>query len=66
MRWMASKALWQEVAKAKWEDVILDKQMKKELQEIATRFFDSKEIYDGLGVPWKRGSTDFCDIHRGS
>jgi SpoVK/Ycf46/Vps4 family AAA+-type ATPase len=29
--------------------------MKKELQSVSSRFFDSKDVYDDLGVPWKRG-----------
>jgi SpoVK/Ycf46/Vps4 family AAA+-type ATPase len=53
--WTRSTKLWQEVKKAKWEDVILDPKMKKALTEVATKFFDSKEIYEEYGVPWKRG-----------
>ena len=53
--WARSTKLWQEVKKAKWEDVILDPKMKKALTEVATKFFDSKEIYEEYGVPWKRG-----------
>jgi transitional endoplasmic reticulum ATPase len=29
--------------------------MKKAVTEVANRFFDSKDIYDEYGVPWKRG-----------
>jgi len=29
--------------------------MKKELKSVSRRFFDSKAVYDDLGVPWKRG-----------
>jgi ATP-dependent 26S proteasome regulatory subunit len=29
--------------------------MKKELKSVSGRFFDSKAVYEGLGVPWKRG-----------
>ena len=53
--WMRSTKLWNEVKKAKWEDVILDPKMKKALTEVANRFFDSEEIYREYGVPWKRG-----------
>ncbi|KAF2647782.1 P-loop containing nucleoside triphosphate hydrolase protein [Lophiostoma macrostomum CBS 122681] len=53
--WTRSTKLWQEVKKAKWEDVILDPKMKKALTEVAGKFFDSKDIYDEYGVPWKRG-----------
>jgi len=29
--------------------------MKKELTSVSGRFFDSKAVYEDLGVPWKRG-----------
>jgi SpoVK/Ycf46/Vps4 family AAA+-type ATPase len=29
--------------------------MKKELKSVSGRFFDSKTVYNDLGVPWKRG-----------
>ena len=41
--------------KANWNDVILDEDMKKALVDITKKFFDSKDVYDDLGVPWKRG-----------
>ncbi|ORY11231.1 P-loop containing nucleoside triphosphate hydrolase protein [Clohesyomyces aquaticus] len=53
--WTRSTKLWEEVKKAKWEDVILDPKMKKDLTQVANKFFDSKDIYDEYGVPWKRG-----------
>ena len=43
--WTASRQLWQEVQKARWEDVILKEQMKKQVVEVMTKFFDSKQIY---------------------
>ncbi|KAL8735058.1 MAG: hypothetical protein Q9181_002960 [Wetmoreana brouardii] len=53
--WSASKALWQQVQKASWKDVILNEEMKKTLVDLMTKFFDSEDIYKSLGVPWKRG-----------
>ena len=53
--WTRSRALWEEVQKANWDDVILDKGMKKALQDLVGRFFDSKDVYEEAGVPWKRG-----------
>jgi len=41
--------------RASWDKVILDPGMKKELTSVSGRFFDSKSVYDDLGVPWKRG-----------
>ncbi|KAL8967862.1 MAG: hypothetical protein Q9183_002732 [Haloplaca sp. 2 TL-2023] len=53
--WSASKALWQQVQKASWKDVILNEEMKKTVVDLMTKFFDSEDIYKSLGVPWKRG-----------
>lgn len=53
--WSRSTKLWEEVKKARWEDVILDPKKKKALTEVANDFFDSKEVYEEYGVPWKRG-----------
>jgi hypothetical protein len=53
--WYRSTKLWEQVSKAKWSDVILDPKMKKALTEVAEKFFDSRDIYEEYGVPWKRG-----------
>ena len=53
--WSANRKLWDEVQKASWDDVILDEDMKKTLIDLTQKFFDSKDIYDELGVNWKRG-----------
>lgn len=53
--WRASKPLWEQVQKARWDDVILNEEMKKTLVDLMTKFFDSEDIYKDLGVPWKRG-----------
>ncbi|KAI9728632.1 MAG: hypothetical protein M1828_002738 [Chrysothrix sp. TS-e1954] len=53
--WQKDAALYQGVMKARWEDVILDENMKKALQDNVTRFFDSRDRYERLKVPWKRG-----------
>ncbi|KAK9413905.1 putative P-loop containing nucleoside triphosphate hydrolase protein [Seiridium unicorne] len=53
--WSASKALFEQVRKASWDKVILDPKMKKDLTDVSGKFFDSKEIYEEYGVPWKRG-----------
>ncbi|MCJ1282402.1 hypothetical protein MMC26_001725 [Xylographa opegraphella] len=53
--WTISRALWEEVQKADWDDVILDQGMKTALQDLVRRFFDSKKVYEEAGVPWKRG-----------
>lgn len=53
--WTRSKTLFKQVEKAEWANVILDEDMKKALTEVSEKFFESKEIYEDLGVPWKRG-----------
>ncbi|KAG8528902.1 uncharacterized protein KY384_006591 [Bacidia gigantensis] len=53
--WRASKNLYNQVTKAKWEDVILNETMKKDLTNLMHKFFDSEDIYKDLGVAWKRG-----------
>ncbi|KAH9845356.1 cell division cycle protein 48 [Teratosphaeria destructans] len=53
--WQRSKALFQEVQKASWDKVILDEAQKGELTSVANTFFSSKNVYEDLGVPWKRG-----------
>lgn len=53
--WQKSAQLWEAVQKASWDDVILDEDMKKALQIDVEGFFDSRETYQKLKVPWKRG-----------
>jgi len=35
--------------------VILDEAVKKDLTSVTNKFFSSKQVYEDLGVPWKRG-----------
>lgn len=53
--WQMSRPLYDEVVKARWEDVILNEDMKKTITELMHKFFDSEDVYKDLGVPWKRG-----------
>ena len=53
--WSYSSELWHSIQKANWEDVILDGEMKKSIIGEVTKFFDSKDRYQKLRVPWKRG-----------
>ncbi|KAL9096156.1 MAG: hypothetical protein Q9165_001679 [Trypethelium subeluteriae] len=53
--WRLDPQLYERVKDASWDDVILDPSMKKDLTEVSENFFDSKDVYDDLGVPWKRG-----------
>ncbi|KAF2022247.1 P-loop containing nucleoside triphosphate hydrolase protein [Aaosphaeria arxii CBS 175.79] len=53
--WQKSRELWNSVAKSQWSDVILDEGMKKAIISDVENFFDHKETYEKLRVPWKRG-----------
>lgn len=53
--WQYSYELWRAVQTANWDDVILDAGMKKSVIGEITKFFDSRERYQKLRVPWKRG-----------
>ncbi|MCJ1461434.1 hypothetical protein MMC07_000031 [Pseudocyphellaria aurata] len=57
--WTANRALWAEVQKASWKDVILNEEMKKTVTELMQKFFESKDIYQDLGVPWKETEKQF-------
>jgi transitional endoplasmic reticulum ATPase len=51
--WQKSRSLWEQVQKAEWGDVILDEEMKKAIRGDVERFFEERETYKGLSVPWK-------------
>lgn len=53
--WSKNHKLWQEVQKSSWDDVILAEEMKKSIKGEMEKFFGSKERYQRLKVPWKRG-----------
>jgi transitional endoplasmic reticulum ATPase len=54
--WQKDRELWRSIQNASWGNVILDEGMKKQLKGDAQRFFDAREEYAKLGVPWKRGT----------
>ncbi|KAL8833166.1 MAG: hypothetical protein Q9170_004447 [Blastenia crenularia] len=53
--WFRSRALYDQIKNASWDDVILNERMKKQITSLMHKFFDSRDIYKNLGVPWKRG-----------
>ncbi|OAL34645.1 hypothetical protein AYO20_06062 [Fonsecaea nubica] len=53
--WRKDPLLYRSILKSRWEDVILDREFKRDLVDTVQRFFDSREEYTHLGVPWKRG-----------
>ena len=53
--WQKSKELWQSVQRSNWDDIIMDAGMKKAIMGVVDQFFNAKERYLKLKVPWKRG-----------
>ena len=53
--WQKSAELWQSVQQSEWKDVILPEDKKQAIIEDADNFFNSRDTYTNLKVPWKRG-----------
>ncbi|KAH7931208.1 P-loop containing nucleoside triphosphate hydrolase protein [Leucogyrophana mollusca] len=53
--WSKNKALFAEVQKSSWDDVVLKDEFKKGLQKDIYGFFKSEAVYKELSIPWKRG-----------
>ncbi|KAL2266845.1 hypothetical protein VTJ83DRAFT_4122 [Remersonia thermophila] len=53
--WIKSAELYQSVRNASWDAVILDEGMKQAIIDDHQSFFDSRDTYTRLRVPWKRG-----------
>jgi transitional endoplasmic reticulum ATPase len=53
--WQKDAGLWNSIQKASWENVILAESMKKAMISDINRFFDGRDTYKRLQVPWKRG-----------
>ncbi|KAJ7367073.1 P-loop containing nucleoside triphosphate hydrolase protein [Mycena albidolilacea] len=53
--WTRDEKLADEIEGAKWEDLVLDGKVLKDLQENLKSFFNNGSLYDDLGVAWKRG-----------
>jgi hypothetical protein len=53
--WQKDARLWASIQKSRWEDVILDEEMKKSLISDMSRFYGGRDTYKRLRVPWKRG-----------
>ena len=53
--WQQSGELWRSVQSAEWKDVILEQGMKRSIVGEVDKFFGSREKYQKLKVPWKRG-----------
>jgi hypothetical protein len=53
--WQKSADLYNSIKKSSWDAVILDPKMKKAIIEDHLSFFRSRDTYQHLQVPWKRG-----------
>ena len=53
--WQLSAELYRSVQNSNWDDVILEPDMKASIKGEVVKFFDSREKYERLKVPWKRG-----------
>ncbi|GJD04241.1 ATPase [Colletotrichum higginsianum IMI 349063] len=53
--WQKSRELFESIRNASWDSVILDEDMKQALVEDHLSFFNSRDTYQNLRVPWKRG-----------
>ena len=51
-----SKELFDSIKSASFENLILPNSLKDEIRNDFTQFFDSREVYERYGIPWKRGS----------
>lgn len=53
--WHKNKQLYKAVQAASWDDVVLEEKFKEGLRRDTETFFASKDVYDSLGITWKRG-----------
>lgn len=51
--WQKNHALWVEIQKANWDDIILKEKFKKDMKKDIFGFFDSESLYKSLAIPWK-------------
>jgi hypothetical protein len=53
--WQKNADLFRSIMGASWDNVILDADMKKAIIDDHVSFFESRDTYARLKVPWKRG-----------
>lgn len=53
--WDESAGLYSAIQGATYESLVLAGQLKEEIRADLERFFASKDLYESLGAPWKRG-----------
>ena len=53
--WSKNKKLFDAIRSATFENLVLADPLKQEIQKDFSQFFQSRELYDKHGIPWKRG-----------
>jgi AAA+ superfamily predicted ATPase len=48
--------LLESISKATFDNLVLYGSLKQQIQDDFQRFFDSREVYERYGIPWKRGA----------
>ena len=51
-----NKELFDSIKTSTFDNLILRDSLKQEIQNDFTQFFESREIYERYGIPWKRGA----------
>jgi len=54
-QWEKSAAMFKSIQGNSWDDVILPATLKENLVKDVVSFFDSRDLYASMRVPWKRG-----------
>lgn len=53
--WFRDVQMWDAVQESKWGKLVLDEDLVKNLQRDTELFFANKDLYDTLGIAWRRG-----------
>jgi len=61
--WTKSPELFESIRHATWDDVILKQAQKDAIRDDCNSFFDGRETFERLRVPWKRGGRPSSRMH---
>jgi hypothetical protein len=53
--WAKSEELFEAIKAASFDNLILPRSLKEEIRADLQNFFAAREVYEGYGIPWKRG-----------
>ena len=54
--WEKNEELYDSIKSATFENVILPHSLKQQVLTDFEQFFQSRDVYEGFGIPWKRGA----------